>query len=204
MVVSTQLRWTSDEHWRILQQRCLPQKHGREISSWESHLTWGGEHPWPTVIPACVRQNIPNCLGCLADNICDKTTQKTASFFASETLKQNWSFGEYKRKRGRWMFSEVIVTTHRGAEHLCCCCCSVAQLCPTLCSPMDCSTLGLPVPHHHPVCPSSCSLYQWCHLAVSLPDTLFSFCPRSIPASGTFPVSCLFASDDQNILELQL
>ena len=24
----------------------------------------------------------------------------------------------------------------------------VAQSCPTLCNPMDCSTLGLPVPHY--------------------------------------------------------
>ena len=30
------------------------------------------------------------------------------------------------------------------------CCCSVAQLCLTLHDPMDCSTPGLPVPHHHP------------------------------------------------------
>ena len=31
------------------------------------------------------------------------------------------------------------------------CCCSVTQLCLTLCDPMDCSTPGLPVPHHLPV-----------------------------------------------------
>ena len=30
------------------------------------------------------------------------------------------------------------------------CCCLDAQLCPTLCDPMDCSTPGLPVPHHVP------------------------------------------------------
>ena len=30
------------------------------------------------------------------------------------------------------------------------CCCSVAQMCPTLWNPMDCSTPGLPVPHHLP------------------------------------------------------
>ena len=29
-----------------------------------------------------------------------------------------------------------------------CCCCSVTQSCPTLCDPMECSTPGLPVPHH--------------------------------------------------------
>ena len=28
------------------------------------------------------------------------------------------------------------------------CCCAVSQLCLTLCDPMDCSTPGLPVPHH--------------------------------------------------------
>ena len=27
-------------------------------------------------------------------------------------------------------------------------CCSVAQMCPTLCDPMDCSTPGFPVLHH--------------------------------------------------------
>ena len=28
-------------------------------------------------------------------------------------------------------------------------CCSVAQSCPTLCNPMDCSTSGFPVLHYH-------------------------------------------------------
>ena len=41
------------------------------------------------------------------------------------------------------------------------CVCSVAQSCPTLCSPIDCSMLGLP---------SSCLLSRWCHPAVSSSD----------------------------------
>ena len=49
------------------------------------------------------------------------------------------------------------------------------------------------------VCPSSCPLHWWCHPAISSPDALFSFCPQSFPASGTFPISWLFSSDDQNI-----
>ena len=56
-------------------------------------------------------------------------------------------------------------------------------------------------PHPSPspgTCPSSCSLHQWCHPAISSSDTLFSFCPQSFPASWTFPVSHLFTSDDQN------
>ena len=48
------------------------------------------------------------------------------------------------------------------------------------------------------VCPSSCPLHWWCYPAISSSDTLFSFCPQSFPASGTFPISQLFASDDQN------
>ena len=47
------------------------------------------------------------------------------------------------------------------------------------------------------VCPSSCLLHQWCHLVIAYSDALFS-CPQSFPTSGTFPVSQLFTSDDQN------
>ena len=55
----------------------------------------------------------------------------------------------------------------------------------------------LPYPSSSPrVCPSLCSLYRWCHPAISSSDTLF--CPQSFPASGTFPISCLLESEDQN------
>ena len=48
------------------------------------------------------------------------------------------------------------------------------------------------------VCSSSCSLHWWCHPVISSSDTLFSFCPKSFPESRPFPMSQLFASDDQN------
>ena len=48
------------------------------------------------------------------------------------------------------------------------------------------------------VCPISCPLLWWCHPAISSSDALFSFCPQSFPASGTFPMSWLFTSGDQN------
>ena len=35
--------------------------------------------------------------------------------------------------------------------HLLISCRSVTQLCPTVCDPMNCSTPGLPVPHHFPM-----------------------------------------------------
>ena len=57
----------------------------------------------------------------------------------------------------------------------------------------------LPCPSpSHKVCLSSCPLHRWCHSAISSSDTLFSFCPQSFPASGTFPISQLFTSDDEN------
>ena len=47
------------------------------------------------------------------------------------------------------------------------------------------------------LCPSSCSLHWWCCPAISSADALF-FCPQSFSASGTFPMNCLLASNDQS------
>ena len=56
-----------------------------------------------------------------------------------------------------------------------------------------------PCPSPSPdVCPSSCQLHQRCHPAISSSDILFCFCSQSFPASGTFPISQLFSSGDQN------
>ena len=56
-----------------------------------------------------------------------------------------------------------------------------------------------PCPSPSPrVCPSSCSLHRWSHLAISSSDSLFSFSPQSFSASGTISMSRLLASDDQN------
>ena len=41
----------------------------------------------------------------------------------------------------------------------------------------------LPFPE---VCPSSFPLHQWCHPAISFSDALFTFCPWSFSAWGTF------------------
>ena len=57
-----------------------------------------------------------------------------------------------------------------------------------------------PCPSPSPrVCPSACPLHQWCHPATSSSNTLFSFCFQFFSASGSFPMSQLFASGDQNI-----
>ena len=83
-------------------------------------------------------------------------------------------------------------------------CCSVAKLCPTLCDPMDCSTPGFPVLHYPSlsftwVCSNPCPLSPWCHPTISCSVTPFFPCPQSFPASGSFPMSWLFASGGQSI-----
>ena len=57
-----------------------------------------------------------------------------------------------------------------------------------------------------PPCPSptprvhsnSCPLSWWCHPAISSSVIPFSSCPQSLPASGSFPVSQLFAWSGQS------
>ena len=46
-------------------------------------------------------------------------------------------------------------------------------------------------------------LSQWCYLTISSTVTHFFSCPQSFQASGSFPVSWLFASDGPSILQLQ-
>ena len=76
-----------------------------------------------------------------------------------------------------------------------CCFSSIAQLCLTLWSPMDCSTSGFPVPHYlpkftqvHVHCISDA--IQPCH-------PLIFFCPQISQYQGFYPMSQLFASGDQ-------
>jgi len=76
--------------------------------------------------------------------------------------------------------------------------CSVAQSCPTLCNPMDCSTPGFPVLHHLPEFAQTHAHWVSDAIQPSHPVTPFS-CPQSFPASGSFPMSWFFASGSQSI-----
>ena len=61
--------------------------------------------------------------------------------------------------------------------------------------------------HARPPCPSptprvypkSCPLSRWCHPTISSSVVPFSPCPQSFPASGSFPMSQLFAWGGQSI-----
>ena len=49
------------------------------------------------------------------------------------------------------------------------------------------------------VCSNSCPLSWWCYPTISICITPFSACPQIFPASGSFPITELFASGGQNI-----
>ena len=70
---------------------------------------------------------------------------------------------------------------------------SVAQSCPTLCDPMNCSTPVLPV--HHQLLEFTQTHVHRVSDAIqpSHPVIPFSSCPQSLPASESFPMSQLFA-----------
>ena len=76
---------------------------------------------------------------------------------------------------------------------------SVTQSCPTLYDPVNHSMPGLCPSPTPGVYPNSCPSSQWCHLAISSSVVPFSSCPQSLPASGSFPVSQLFAWNGQSI-----
>ena len=74
----------------------------------------------------------------------------------------------------------------------------VAQSCPTLCDPMDCSTPGFPSPSPG-ACSNPCPLSQWCHLTISSSGVPFSSCLESFPTLESFLMSQFFASGGQSI-----
>ena len=76
-------------------------------------------------------------------------------------------------------------------------CCSVTKSCLTPRDLMDDSIPGSPVLHYHPVYSNPCPLSWWCYPTISSSATPFSFCLQSFPASGSFPMSWLFASGGQ-------
>ena len=82
---------------------------------------------------------------------------------------------------------------------------SVAQLCPTLCDAMDCSTPGflvhhqlLELAHTHPSSTNWPSSW-WGHPTISSLVIPFSSSLQSFPGSGSFPMSQFFASGGQSI-----
>ena len=74
---------------------------------------------------------------------------------------------------------------------------SGAQLCPTLCNPMN--HIAVCLSQTAGIYPNPWPLSWWCHPTISSTAVPFSSCPQSFPASGSFQMSQLFASCGQRI-----
>ena len=72
---------------------------------------------------------------------------------------------------------------------------SVAQSCPTLCDPMDCSTPGLPVPHH------SWSLLKLMSIESVMPSNHFILCCPLLLLPSIFPSIRVFSG--QSVLHIR-
>jgi len=78
-----------------------------------------------------------------------------------------------------------------------CCCCSINKSRPALCNPMDCSMPGFPVLHYLPEFAQTHDHWVSDAIQPSHPLLLPSPPAQSFPASGSFPMSWLFASGSQ-------
>ena len=78
------------------------------------------------------------------------------------------------------------------------CCCSVAQSCPTLWDPMDCSMSSFSVLHH--LLELAQTHVHWAGDDIQPSHSLSSPSPPTFyPASASFPVNWLFISGSQSI-----
>ena len=80
------------------------------------------------------------------------------------------------------------------------CCCSVAKVISDSFPPHGLQLARCPCPSPSPgICSNSSPLSQWCYLIISSCVVLFSSCPQSFLASGSFQMNRLFPSGGQSI-----
>ena len=63
---------------------------------------------------------------------------------------------------------------------------AVAQLCPILCDPVDCSMSGFPIHHQLQAYSNNCPLGQRCHPTISSSVVPFSSCLQFFPSIRVF------------------
>ena len=114
----------------------------------------------------------------------------------SKDVSYAWSQNTRRRSKNR---QKKILEVNIGI-----CSCSVAQLCLTLCDPMDCSTPGFPV-HHQLLKLAQTHVHRvGDHPTILSSVVPFSSSLQSFPASGSFLRSQFFALSGCKVPELQL
>ena len=130
------------------------------------------------------------------------------------TERLNWTEGTWNTERQRFManlyLTGTVVFCHKWFQSICITALwgtfsvqfsPVTQSCLTLCDPMDCSTPGFPV-FHQLLEPAQTHVHRRCHATIS--SSHVPFCLQSFLASGSFPMSQLFASGGQSIRDSAL
>ena len=103
----------------------------------------------------------------------------------------------------RWHWKAIALPDVGLLLYICCMrqqklCCCFSVMSYSL-QPLDCNTPGFPGLHYLPEFSQTHVDRVSDAIQPSDPVTPFSFCHQSFPASGSFPVSWLFASDGHNI-----
>ena len=100
-----------------------------------------------------------------------------------------WGHNQMKLKHGK--FYKTIGFSSVQFSH---------SVVPNSSRPHELQHARLPCPSPTPgVYPNSCLSSRWCHPAISSSVIPFSSYPQSLPASGSFQMSQLFASGGQSI-----
>ena len=126
----------------------------------------------------------------------------------SKRVRHDWGNWTELNWTADWLKTDEYLKNHLicfsiellGSSWICrtiVCCCSVTKSCLTLCNPTGRTTPGFSVLH----CLSQFAQINvhWAGEAIQPSVTRFSFCLLSFPASGSFPMSQLFASGGQTI-----
>ena len=93
------------------------------------------------------------------------------------------------QKNSKMYVTLSCISPEEEPRRFCCCCFSVAQLCPTLCNPMNCSTPGFPVLH------LSWSLLKLMSIELVMPSNhLILYCPLLLLPS-IFPSIRVFSNE---------
>ena len=92
--------------------------------------------------------------------------------------------------------SHIFTSINSSLNSMITCFAAAVQLL-SLCDPMDCTTTGFPVLHY--LLEFVQTRVHWVNDAIQPSVVPFSPCPQSSPASGSVPVSWLFASAGQSI-----
>ena len=93
------------------------------------------------------------------------------------------------QKNSKMYVTMSCISPEEEPRRFCCCCFSVAQSCPTLCNPMNCSTPGFPVLH------LSWSLLKLMFIELVMPSNHLILCCPFLLLPSIFSSIRVFSSE---------